>query len=224
MREILVILFVLSLFAVSCGEDETTEETADNETADTSEVNDETVDQTADDTMVEETVDEDTVQEEEVCEDYSSNEPLMKGDCVPDFTLPAHDGTNITLSDYRGKWVVFSSFPMVNTSVCTGQMQKLDEMFDDFISNNIQPFGFNNEPPDQKDDWCESMNVTKLLILSDHDPKDAISKKFGINGTYTKRADTIIDPQGRFVEVIPSSGASSVAPLLEHIKGLQNEE
>jgi peroxiredoxin Q/BCP len=145
----------------------------------------------------------------------------MKGDCVPDFTLPAHDGTEITLSDYRGQWVVFSSFPMVNTSVCTGQMQKLDAMYDDFIENNIQPFGFNNEPPDQKDEWCETMNVTKLLILSDHDPKDEISKKFGISGTYTKRADTIIDPQGRFVEVIPSSGATSVEPLLEHIKELQ---
>ena len=223
MRKIFVILFALTFVIVSC-DDEKTEETNDNETADTAEVSDEAVNDEAADDKVEETVDKDTVQDEEGCEDYSSNEPLMKGDCVPDFTLPAHDGTNITLSDYRGKWVVFSSFPMVNTSVCTGQMQKLDEMYDDFISNNIQPFGFNNEPPDQKDEWCESMNVTKLLILSDHDPKDAISKKFGINGTYTKRADTIIDPQGRFVEVIPSSGATSIEPLLEHIKGLQNEE
>jgi peroxiredoxin len=60
---------------------------------------------------------------------------LKEGDCVPDFTIPVQDGvTMIKLSDYSGKYVLFSSFPMVNTPVCTGQMQTLDSMYDQFIA------------------------------------------------------------------------------------------
>ncbi len=155
------------------------------------------------------------------CTDYATEFPLKAGDCVPDFTLPAHDGTAVKLSSFRGKFVLLSSFPMVNTPVCTGQMQKLDAMYDQFIEANAQPFGFNNESPDKKDEWCETMGVKKLLILSDHDPKDAVSKMFGINGSTTKRANTFIGPDGRFLKMEQIAGSAGIEPALEYIKSLE---
>ncbi len=158
----------------------------------------------------------------EPCTDYATNFPLMPGDCVPDFTIPAQDGvTMVTLSDYRGMFVLFSSFPMAATPVCTGQMQKLDEMYHDFIAENIQPFGLNNESPDKKEGWCETMGIQNLLILADHDPKDAVSIMFGIAGGMTARANTVIGPDGRFVMKKSCMNSACIPAILEDIKAVK---
>ncbi len=216
-------LFATAMLFVACGQkEEEGPATDDQNTNDVPFLPDENVtdDMITDDTVIDETPDTDSATIEP-CTDYATVFPLQPGDCVPDFTLPAHDGTMITLSDYRGKFVLLSSFPAVNTPVCTGQMQMLDSMYNQFIAANAQPFGFNNQPPDNKDEWCETMGVTKLLILSDHDPKDAVSTMFGIDGSMTKRANTYIGPDGRFLKMELISGSAGIPPALEYIKSLQ---
>jgi len=42
---------------------------------------------------------------------------LQTGSPAPDFTLPSQLGTNITLSDYRGKNVVLAFFPLAFTPI-----------------------------------------------------------------------------------------------------------
>lgn len=58
------------------------------------------------------------VQEQEVQQPQTNKEEgrkmLMVGQKVPDFSAPAyHKGqfTNVTLSDYKGKWVVLCFYP-----------------------------------------------------------------------------------------------------------------
>jgi peroxiredoxin Q/BCP len=46
---------------------------------------------------------------------------LNIGDIAPDFTLPAHDGSELTLSSLRGQKVVLYFYPKDNTSGCTAQ-------------------------------------------------------------------------------------------------------
>jgi peroxiredoxin Q/BCP len=41
---------------------------------------------------------------------------LAEGTVAPDFTLPDQDGTPVTLSDLRGRWVVLWWFPKAFTS------------------------------------------------------------------------------------------------------------
>jgi hypothetical protein len=66
------------------------------------------------------------------------------------------------------------------------------------------------------------MGVTKLLILSDHNPKNAVSLMFGISGAYTQRANTVIGPDGRFIFKKPCSGSADIPVVLEDIKALKN--
>lgn len=40
---------------------------------------------------------------------------LQEGDNAPDFTLPADDGSPVSLSDFRGKNVVLYFFPKAMT-------------------------------------------------------------------------------------------------------------
>jgi peroxiredoxin Q/BCP len=41
---------------------------------------------------------------------------LKAGDKAPDFRLKADDGTEVALSDFRGKRVILFFFPKANTS------------------------------------------------------------------------------------------------------------
>ena len=40
---------------------------------------------------------------------------LTVGDSAPDFRLKADDGREVTLADYRGRWLVLYFFPKANT-------------------------------------------------------------------------------------------------------------
>lgn len=40
---------------------------------------------------------------------------LKEGDRAPAFTLPADDGTDISLSDYKGRHVVIFFYPKAST-------------------------------------------------------------------------------------------------------------
>lgn len=40
---------------------------------------------------------------------------LTEGVEAPDFTLPAHDGTDVRLSDSRGRWVVLWWYVIADT-------------------------------------------------------------------------------------------------------------
>jgi peroxiredoxin Q/BCP len=40
---------------------------------------------------------------------------LAEGTEAPDFTLPAQDGTEVTLSDLRGRWVVLWWYVIADT-------------------------------------------------------------------------------------------------------------
>lgn len=40
---------------------------------------------------------------------------LKVGTSAPDFKLKGHDGEEVSLSQYRGKWVVIHSYPLAFT-------------------------------------------------------------------------------------------------------------
>jgi peroxiredoxin Q/BCP len=40
---------------------------------------------------------------------------LSTGDAAPDFTVTAHTGQTVKLSDYRGKWVALWFYPKADT-------------------------------------------------------------------------------------------------------------
>ncbi len=45
----------------------------------------------------------------------SRSETPVSGTTAPDFTLPSQDGSQVSLKDYRGKWVVLYFYPKDQT-------------------------------------------------------------------------------------------------------------
>lgn len=52
---------------------------------------------------------------------HSERQMIQPGDAVPDLSLPADDGSTISLRDFKGKKVVLYFYPKDDTSGCTTQ-------------------------------------------------------------------------------------------------------
>ena len=120
--------------------------------------------------------------------------PVEIGQKVPNFSLPATGGNTFTLSDYEGKRVLISAFPAATTSVCTIQTCYVNDHFDEFIAMNTVPVGFSTDTLATLDEWVEAESYQQLL-LSDADPKGAVSEMLGIYDLLgvTKRSNLILD-------------------------------
>ena len=57
---------------------------------------------------------------------------LEVGTLAPDFTLPDHNDTMVTLSGFRGKKVVLYFYPKDNTPGCTRQACAFAQSYDGF--------------------------------------------------------------------------------------------
>lgn len=69
-----------------------------------------------------------------------STECLTIGRIAPDFTAISTQGP-ITMSQYRGKWVVFFSHPGDFTPVCTSEFISFSQLYPEFEKRNVQLLG-----------------------------------------------------------------------------------
>lgn len=132
----------------------------------------------------------------------TSGELPQEGQKAPDFSLVKSDLSTLSLSDLKGKKVVFNIFPSVDTSVCANQLrtfcQKLSDKDDValvFASMDL-PFAFNR--------FCAAENISNAITASDFRDQ-SLAKNYGVRvtegpiaGLYA-RAVLVIDEEGNVV-------------------------
>lgn len=67
------------------------------------------------------------------------------GDTAPDFTLPADDGHDLTLSRFRGRKVVLYFYPKDDTSGCTAESCAFRDHKKDFEKLDAQVIGISKD-------------------------------------------------------------------------------
>ena len=146
--------------------------------------------------------------------------PLNKP--APEFTLPSNSGEgNISLSDYRGQWVVAYFYPADFTPGCTIEARRFQQALPKYIDRNTQILGISADDVVSHADFCDSEGLRFPLLA---DTKGRVSKAYG-SWIYSRsvRHSFIIDPDGilrdRFVKVNPSIHSREV---LEHLDALQS--
>ncbi len=114
---------------------------------------------------------------------------------APEFTLPTNTGDgNISLADYRGKWVVAYFYPKDFTSGCTIEARKFQQDMPKYLDRNTQIVGISADDVDSHAEFCDSEEL-KFPLLAD--TTGAISKAYGSwMGIVSSRHSFIIDPQG----------------------------
>src|SRR5688572_31827922 len=96
---------------------------------------------------------------------------------APDFKANSTQG-EISLSDYKGKWVVLFSHPADFTPVCTTEFVEFARRYDDFQARNVQLIGLSIDSIYAHIAWVRNMeqnfNVEiKFPLIADLDTKVA---------------------------------------------------
>ena len=124
------------------------------------------------------------------------------GSAAPDFTLKSQDGNPISLSQFRGKWVVLYFYPRDMTSGCTIEAHNFQRDQDKFSAANAVVLGVSVDDTKSHQQFCTKEGLTfKLLSDSDH----KVSEEYGSLTNmgvvkFSKRHTFIIDPQGKIVK------------------------
>ena len=140
---------------------------------------------------------------------------------APEFTLPTNTGDgNISLSDWRGKWVVLYFYPKDFTSGCTIEARRFQQDLPKYIDRNVQIIGVSADDIDSHAEFCDSEGL-KFPLLAD--TTGAVSKAYGSwLGVASMRHSFIIDPEGilreTFVKVNPSIHSTEVLAQLDKLQ------
>src|SRR3954471_18293164 len=134
---------------------------------------------------------------------------LEIGTTAPDFTLPNHDGVDVSLSSYRGRRVVLYFYPKADTPGCTTQACGIRDRTADYEAANALVLGISPDKPGALRKFADKYGLP-FTLLSDPDHKVAedygvwVEKSmYGRNYMGIQRATFIVDPEGRVEHVIP---------------------
>ncbi|MEM7553142.1 MAG: peroxiredoxin [Cyanobacteria bacterium P01_A01_bin.84] len=140
---------------------------------------------------------------------------------APEFTLPTNTGDGeVSLSDYRGKWVVLYFYPKDFTPGCTIEARRFQQDLPKYIEKDTQIIGVSADDIDSHAEFCDSEGL-KFPLLAD--VKGEVSKAYGSwIGFVSMRHSFIIDPEGKlretFVKVNPSIHSQDILAKLDELQ------
>ena len=128
------------------------------------------------------------------------------GDLAPDFTLYDDSAKPWTLSDHRGRKVVLLFFPGAFTSVCTTELNTVNNDRARFDHPNVTVVGISTDAPSALAEFSK-VNGFHFPLLSDHDAE--VAQAYGARFTaqehrlgysrMAKRAAFVVDETGTMV-------------------------
>ncbi|QIZ72022.1 peroxiredoxin [Oxynema aestuarii] len=143
------------------------------------------------------------------------------GEPAPEFTLPTHTGDGeISLSDYRGQWVVVYFYPKDFTSGCTIEARRFQQDLGEYQARNTQILGISADSVDSHAEFCDSEGL-KFPLLAD--TNGSVSRAYGSwMAPYSLRHTYVVDPEGilqeRFLGVNPSLHSRDVLASLDRLQ------
>lgn len=105
--------------------------------------------------------------------------PLAAGSPAPDVSLLDQNGESISLSDLKGKKVLFYFYPKAMTPGCTVQAQGLRDIKAELDAHNVVTLGVSIDPVKRLGKFIERDDLN-FTLLSDED--HAAADAFGVWG------------------------------------------
>ena len=93
--------------------------------------------------------------------------PVKQGDKAPDFRLLANDLTPRTLDSYKGKMLILSIVPSLDTGVCDLQTRRFNNEAA-ALGGHVRILTVSCDLPFAQARWCGAAGVSQLETLSDH--------------------------------------------------------
>ncbi len=125
------------------------------------------------------------------------------GGMAPDFSLTTGDGSQVSLKDFRGKWIVLYFYPKDFTSGCTMEARNFQRDLSKYDQTGAIILGVSVDTAQSHKDFCAKEGLNFKLLA---DPDAKVSADYGSTMDYkgakmAARNTFIIDPQGRIAKV-----------------------
>jgi len=128
--------------------------------------------------------------------------PPAVGAPAPAFTLPDQTGTQRSLADYAGQWLIVYFYPKDQTPGCTRQVCAFRDSIDKVRAAGAAVVGVSVDDVASHEEFAKKYQVP-FPLLADADKKMArdygvLTSKLGFQ--YARRDTFLIDPQGRIAK------------------------
>jgi len=142
------------------------------------------------------------------------------GGAAPDFSLTSGDGSQVSLKDYKGKWVVLYFYPKDFTSGCTLEAKNFQRDLSKYQDAGVVILGVSVDSAQSHKDFCAKEGLNFKLLA---DPDAKISTQYGSvmqyqGATMAARNTFLINPKGEVAKVY--TGVKPAAHSEEVLKDL----
>jgi peroxiredoxin Q/BCP len=134
----------------------------------------------------------------------SPADAVEAGTTAPNFTLPSQEDKPVSLSDYKGKWVVLYFYPKDQTTGCTIEAHNFQNDQPKYHALNAVVLGVSLDTVEGHKTWCSKDTFSfKLLADPDHKVVDAYGVPLMTHGDakFARRDTFLISPKGKVVKV-----------------------
>jgi len=151
---------------------------------------------------------------------------MKVNDKAPEFTLPDQNGEEISLKQYRGKYVVLYFYPRADTPGCTIEACEFRDAYKKMQKSGAILLGISPDTSKAQNKFAEKFDLP-FTLLADADKKVAnayqtVKEKnmYGKKVMGVARMTFIIGPDGKIIHIFdkvkPEGHAEQV---LEYLKG-----
>lgn len=156
---------------------------------------------------------------------------IKVGEPAPDFSkvmaYEAGDFTNVSLKQFKGKWIVLFFYPRDFTFICPTEIREFAKLEKDFKKHGAFIVGASTDSEHSHKAWFErDLKEVKYPVLAD--TTQQISREYNVLGAdgASQRGTFIIDPEGvlRWMMISDNSVGRSVKEVLRAVQALQTGE
>jgi len=146
------------------------------------------------------------------------------GKPAPDFSLTTGDGSQVSLKDYHGKWVVLYFYPKDFTSGCTLEAHNFQRDLSKYTDAGVVILGVSVDTAQSHKDFCAKEGLNFKLLA---DPDAKVSTEYGSVMDYkgqklAARNTFIINPDGEIAKVYTGvKPAEHSDQVLQDLAGLK---
>jgi peroxiredoxin len=103
---------------------------------------------------------------------------IEAGSKAPGFSLPDHQGNEVSLSDFAGRKLIIAFYPADFSAVCSDQMSLYQEVLGDLETAGASLVGISVDSHHSHRAFREQLNLT-MPLLSDFHPKGEVTRAYG---------------------------------------------
>jgi peroxiredoxin len=123
---------------------------------------------------------------------------IAAGTKAPDFSLPDHNGNQVSLADFGGRKLVLAFYPLDFSPVCTDQLSLYQEVLGEIESRGASLVGISVDSSFCHHAFRKHRNL-HMPLLADFNPKGEVSRAYGAwidSVDHGNRSLVLIDEQG----------------------------